>query len=128
MEDDVEPSELLDRAYKQSVRVPVDEQALFVVDALGARLAAAALGLKDTRTLRSWADGGEVRQQDGAHRLQVLYRLTFLLCQAFSPAVASAFWRGTHPLLGRAPLVVLADDPPVRSEPELLAAGESLLR
>lgn len=120
--------EVLERAHKQSVRVPSDEQAAFVQDTLGSRLAAAALGLKDTRTLSSWTRGGPIRSADGEHRLQILFRVVTAIEDAFSPAVAAAFLRGSNPALGdQAPLVVLADDPPVQAEPRLLAAVEALL-
>lgn len=120
--------EVLERAHKQSVRVPSDEQAAFVQNILGSRLAAAALGLKDTRTLSSWARRGPIKSPDGEHKLQILFRITVAIDEVFGPAVAAAFLRGSNPVLeDRAPLVVLADDPPVHAEPQLLAAVEALL-
>lgn len=120
--------EVMERAHKQSVRVPPDEQAAAVQGILGSRMAAAALALKDTRTLSSWARGGPIRSSDGEHRLQVLFRIVTAIDEAFGPAVAAAFLRGSNPSLGdQAPLVVLADDPPVHAEPRLLAAVEALL-
>ncbi len=119
---------VMERAHKKSIRVPVDEQAGFVQDVVGSRLAAAALGLKDTRTLSSWAGGGPIRGADAQHRLQVLFRVVAAVEEAFSPAVAAAFLRGSNPVLGdQAPLVVLADEPPVRAEPRLLQAVEAFL-
>ena len=121
-------AEVLENAHKQSVRVPPDEQAQFVQQVLGSRLAAAALGLKDTRTLSSWARGGPIRGTDGEHRLQVLFRVVTAIADAFSPAVAAAFLRGSNPSLGdQAPLVVLADEPPGAAERQLLPAVEALL-
>lgn len=123
-----EPLEVMERAHKQSVRVPADEQALYVQEVLGSRLAAAALGLKDTRTLSSWSRGGPIRGMNAEHQLQVLFRVTTAINETFGSAVAAAFLRGNNPVLGnRAPLVVLADEAPVRSEPRLLAAVEALL-
>lgn len=120
--------EAMERAHKQSVRVPPDEQAAFVQEVLGSRLAAAALGLKDTRTLSNWARGGPIRSADAEHRLQVLFRIIIAIDCAFGPAVAAAFLRGSNPALSdRAPLIVLADEPPVQAEPRLLAAVEALL-
>ena len=96
--------------------------------ALGSRLAAAALGLKDTRTLSSWARGGPVRSAEGEHRLQVLFRVVTALTDAFSPAVAAAFLRGSNPTLGdQAPMIVLAEEPPTAAESQLLSAVEALL-
>jgi hypothetical protein len=121
-------SEVMEYAHKQSVRVPADEQAQLVQQVLGSRLAAAALGLKDTRTLSSWARGGPIRATDGEHRLQVLFRVVTAVSQAYSPAVAAAFLRGSNPSLGdEAPMIVLADSPPAASEGRLLSAVEALL-
>lgn len=120
--------DVLERAHKRSVHTPPAEQAAFVQKVLGGRLAAAGLGLKDTRTLGSWARGGQIKGLDAGHRLQVLYRVTCAIEEAFTPAVAAAFLRGSNPLLGgRAPLLVLADDPPTEAEPPLVAAVEALL-
>src|SRR5680860_792287 len=99
--------EVMERAHKLSVRVPPDDRAAFVQEILGSRVAAAALGLKDTRTLSSWARGGSIRNVDGEHRLQVLFRIVSAIDDAFTPAVAAAFLRGSNPALGdHAPLVL----------------------
>lgn len=119
---------LLERAHKKSVTVPAVDQARFLQDVLGARLAAASLGLKDTRTLQSWARGGLIKGADHEHRLQALYRVASALSEAFTPAVAAAFLRGSNPALGdRAPMLVLADDPPAEAEQRVVAAVEALL-
>ncbi len=120
--------ELLEHAHKQSVTVPVAEQAQFVGVVLGGRLAAACLGLKDTRTLQSWSRGGPMKDPVQEHRLQALYRVTVAIEEAFSPAVAAAFLRGSNPNLGdHAPMVVLAQDPPADAEQRVVAAVEALL-
>lgn len=119
---------VLERAHKSSVTVPIAEKARFVHDVLGVRLAAASLGLKDTRTLQSWARGGPIKGSDQEHRLQALYRVAAALEDAFSPSVAAAFLRGSNPMLGdRAPMLVLADDPPAEAERHVVAAVEALL-
>lgn len=119
---------LLERAHKRSVQLPAAEQAAFVRDVLGARLAAASLGLKDTRTLQSWAGGGQIKGPDQGHRLQALYRAAYAVAEGFSPAVAAAFLRGSNPILeDRAPAMVLADDDPAEAEPRVVAAVEALL-
>lgn len=121
-------AEALERAHKRSVTAPSAEQAAYVRDVLGSRLAAAALGLKDTRTLSSWASGGPIRGLDSDHRLQVLFRVVTAVSELFTPAVAAAFLRGSNPVLdGKSPLVVLANEAPATAEPKLIAAAESLL-
>lgn len=119
---------VLERAWKRSVREPADEQAQYVLCAIGPRVASAAVGLKNSRTLNNWAAGGSIKSVDAEHRLQILFRIVLAIDEAFGTAVATAFLRGSNPALGgRAPLVVLADESPHQSEPQLLKATEALL-
>lgn len=118
----------LSGAYKDSVRLGRPEQADYVYRVLGGRLAAAAVGLKDTRTLQSWARGGPIKSEDHEHRLQLLYRVTTAIERIYTPAVAAAFLRGSNPMLqDRAPMLVIADTPAAEAEPQVLAAAEALL-
>lgn len=118
----------LEAAHKRSVSVPAQEQARYVQDVLGGRLAAAALGLKDTRTLQNWSRGGTIKGLGQEHRLQALYRATVAISEAFTPSVAAAFLRGSNPTLnGRAPMLVLADAPPTEAEGLVMDAVEALL-
>ena len=92
--------ELLDRAQKRSIHEPSSEHARYVVDKLGSRLVAASLGLRDTRSLQKWASGeATIKSPEREHRLQVLYRVTYLLSEAYSGPVAAAFLRGSNPYL-----------------------------
>ena len=119
--------EVLERAQKRSVELDPSIQARYVVDSVGARLAAAALGIRDTRTVTSWANGGPIKGSDQAHRLQALYRVTYAVAERFSPAVAAAFLRGSNPELdGRAPLTVLATQRPEIAESVTVGAVEAL--
>lgn len=120
--------EALDAAYKGSVHLPTPEKAAFVQHVLGARLAAASLGLKDTRTLQNWARGGPIRGRADEHRLQVLYQATAAIEALYSPAVAAAFLRGTNRELGdRAPMLVIADEDPADVQSSVIDAVEALL-
>lgn len=122
------PVDLIERACKLAVTTPSQEQAQFVVDAIGARMVTAAVGLRDARAVRAWARGGEIKEAAAERRLQELFQVVWAISKAYSPTVAAAFMRGTNPYLGdRAPLVVLADEPPDQAGPALLAAARHLL-
>ena len=119
----------LSGAYEDSVRLGPQEQADCVYRVLGGRLATAALGLKDTRTLQSWARGGPIKNSDHVHRLQLLYRVTTAIERVYTPAVAAAFLRGSNPMLDHlAPMVVICAGPVVEAEAQVLAAAEALLQ
>lgn len=118
----------LEGAWKDSVRTDPGEQARHVYGALGGRLAAASLGLKDTRTLQSWARGGAIKSLDHERRLQLLYRVTTAVERVYSSSVAAAFLRGSNPRLDdRAPMLFIAEGPGPEGEAEVLAAVEALL-
>jgi len=117
-------------AYKASLRDPVTKQAIYVLEALGSRRAAAALGLRDARPLRGWADGRPVKEAAVRERLRILYRCTRALTQVYSAETAAAFWQSSNPYLGdRSPLAVLAGSNPGadRAEGDILAALRALM-
>lgn len=120
--------DLIERACKLAVTTSTAEQARFLVETIGARMATAAVGLRDARAVRAWARGSDIKQPVVAQRLQELYQVVWAVSERYSPAVAAAFLRGTNPRLGdRAPLVVLADDVPEEAGPALLAAARRLI-
>lgn len=120
--------DLIERACKLAVTTPPREQADFLVDAIGARMVTAAVGLRDARAVRAWARGGDIKEAAAEQRLQELFQVVWAISERYSPAVAAAFVRGSNPYLGdRAPLVVLADEPPEKAGPAILAAARHLL-
>jgi len=126
--DHVATTDVIERACKRAVVTSSAEQARFVLETVGARTATAAVGLRDARAVRGWARGQRIKQSDAQQRLQELYQVVWAVTEAYSPAVAAAFLRGTNPHLGdRAPLVVLAEGPPDKAGPALLAAARRLI-
>lgn len=120
--------DVIEQACKEAVRVSTQEQASYLLDTIGARMTTAAVGLKDTRAVRGWAGGTLIKQPDVARRLQELFQVVRALDEAYSPAVAMAFLRGTNPQLGdRSPLVVLATDDPDTAGSALLAAARFII-
>lgn len=108
---------VLERAHKLSVQWTTPVKADYLVVTLGATLAAATVGLRDARTVVSWAEGGPIKSVTQEHRLQAVFRVTYALTERYSPSVAAALLRGSNPQLdGRAPLLVLAAEPPADAE------------
>lgn len=116
-------------AYKQSVVTPAWEQAGHLIGSVGVRYTTAALGLKDARTVRAWAEKQqEPREHDVLSRLTVLFRVVKAIESVYSPTVAGAFLRSSNPQLGdEAPLVVLASRPVDEAEQVVLAAARAFL-
>ena len=120
--------DVIEEACKRAVTLNPQEQAAYLIDTVGARMVTAAVGLRDARAVRAWARGQGIKQPDVEQRLQELYQIVWAVAEAYSPAVAAAFLRGTNPHLGdRAPLVVLADGDPMTVGPALLAAARALI-
>lgn len=118
---------VLERAHKLSVQWTTPVKADYLVETLGAKLAAATVGLRDARTVVSWAEGGPIKSVTQEHRLQAVFRVTYALTERYSPSVAAAFLRGSNPQLdGRAPLLVLATEPPADAEAAAVRAVEAL--
>lgn len=121
-------ADVLERAAKQAVVTGTANQARFLLDTVGARVTTAAVGLKDARTVRGWADGRGVKQPLVEDRLHHLFLLVWALSEVYSPAVATSFLRGANPMLGdRSPLVVLATGEPEQDGPALVAAARSII-
>lgn len=123
-----DPVALEEAAFKASLTTEAPEQTAFVLDTVGARVAAAALGLTDARPLYRWRKGSFPKEQAVADRLRILYRIVHEIHHAYGSRVVSAFLRSANPQLGdRSPLVVLADGQPGAVEAELLAATRAFL-
>lgn len=112
-----------ERAYKAALTTSIPELVRYVTDQVGARIAAAALGLADARPLRGWANGQtQPKEQAVEDRLRTLYRVVRAITETYGGAAAAAFLRGSNPQLNdEAPLVLLAERPP--AEGTRLVAG-----
>lgn len=103
-------------AHKASVTESVRVKAAYLLETVGPRIAAAALGLADARQMKRWAleEELEPREHDVAARLDALYWVVRAIAGCYSPAVAARFLRSANPQLDDdAPLVALAsaEDP-----------------
>lgn len=122
------PTEILERAHKLAVTWDDQAKARYVLDRVGARIATAAVGLKDARAVRGWADGRLIKEAAAQERLQHLFQVVYAVADAFSGPTAAAFLRGSNPHLDdRAPVVVLAHDPPDVAASAVITAVRALL-
>jgi RNA polymerase sigma factor (sigma-70 family) len=99
----------------ESAKAPqpsVAEISSYLQDALGPRLTALSVGVRDTREVVGWASGD--RQPDVAttQRLRDVYAIVQLLLQVETPKAVRAWFLGKNPELNdRAPAMALADEP-----------------
>ena len=97
-------------AYTESVRLDVPKIAGYVLDSVGQKIAAVAVGLRDARPIRAWQDGGDIREDNEA-RLRLLYRVTRTIATIYDDSTARAFLRSSSPYLDDvAPVLAIAAD------------------
>lgn len=120
---------LEERAYKESLTTDLPTAVTFLLDSVGARVTAAALGLADARPLYRWRGGtSHPKEHVVEDRLRILFRVVLEVSEAYGSRVASAFLRSANPQLDdQAPLVVLADGDPAEAGPRVVAAARALL-
>jgi hypothetical protein len=115
-------------AYAVAMKMAPSDIATYLISTIGQRRAAAAVGLKDARPLKSWAEGGAVKEEAMARRLRVLFRITYAIERAYSAATAAAFLESTSPYLSdRSPLAVLATEGVSEAETAVVMAARALL-
>lgn len=116
-------------AHKDSVTQPVAAKASYLLETIGPRIAAAAVGLADARQLKLWATKElEPREHDVAVRLDTLYWVVRAIVGCYSAGVAARFLRSSNPQLDdEAPLVILADGEPRQVEARLVGAARAFL-
>lgn len=123
-------SDAWELAYKESVTAQPWEQVGFLLEHLGPRFTAAALGVSDARTLRRWRDEQLTpRDHDEQARLALLFRIVHAVVGVYGQAsVAASFLRSANPQLDdEAPLVMLADGDPLEVQKPVLAALRAFL-
>lgn len=95
-------------AYKEALEVPVAKIAGYVLETVGQKISAVALGLSDARAVRDWQEGKPIREEN-EFRLRVLYRVAKTIVSIYDEATARAWLRSSSPYLGdAAPAMVIA--------------------
>ncbi len=105
-------TEELTAAFKQAVVDPLDQQITRLLDSIGPRMTAAALGLKDSRMLLRWQAGDTPRRIDVPQRADALAEVVYAVTAVYPGSVAASFLRSGQPALdGHSPLLLIRDAP-----------------
>ena len=116
-------------AYRESVKQDVSKLTAWLLEHIGQRITAVALGLSDATMLRRYKHGevGSLKE-DREARLRLLFRVARMVAGAFDDDTARAFLISSNPQLGdKSPVVILSDQVPAQSGPELLGAARALI-
>lgn len=100
-------------AWKQAQVDSFAQQITRLLDSVGPRLTAAALGLRDARMLLTWQAGDLPRKADTVHRAQVAAEVVYAVTAVYPGTVAASFLRSSQPALdGDSPLLLIRDTAP----------------
>lgn len=99
-----------------------------LAEILGKKLTAYIGGVKDTRVIERWMEGGVEPYRDADQRIRVAYQIAKTLSEHESPRVVQAWFTGLNPeLQDRAPLRLLREEDVEKVGPELLNAMRAFL-
>lgn len=99
-------------AWKQAQVDSLAQQVTRLLDSIGPRLTAVALGLRDARMLLTWQAGESPRKPDVLHRAQVAAEVVYAVTAVYPGTVAASFLRSSQPALdGDSPLLLIRDTP-----------------
>lgn len=116
-------------AYRESVKQDLSELTAWLLEHVGQRITAVALGLSDASMLRRYKHG-EVSSLRGERedRLRLLYRVARMVATAFDAETSRAFLISSNPQLGdKSPVVLLSDEKLSQAGPEILGAARALI-
>lgn len=116
-------------AYKDSVKQDLPALTTWLLEHVGQRITAVALGLSDASMLRRYKEGAvESMRGDRESRLRLLYRVARMVSEAFDYETARAFLISSNPQLGdKSPAIILSDEKVSQAEAEVLGAARALI-
>lgn len=117
------------RAFAESVRSPLAHIVKDVCGLLGPKLVAYIVGVRETRAVQQWAEGGRTPKDPNAEmRLRLAAQVARLIADHDNGAVAQAWFQGLNPQLGdRSPARLLREGDPADIGPKILAAARAFV-
>ena len=115
-------------AHRRAVRASFSEIVAELVQILGKKLTAYIGGVKDTRVIERWMQGGTEPYRDAEARIRLAYQIAKTLSEHDSARVVQAWFTGLNPeLQDRAPIRLLKEEEVAKVGPELLNAMRAFL-
>jgi hypothetical protein len=115
-------------AHRRSVAAPFSEIVAEVAEILGKKLTAYIGGVKDTRVIQRWMQGGVDPYRDAEPRIRLAFQIAKTLSEHDSARVVQAWFTGLNPeLQDRTPIRLLREGNVEKVGPELLNAMRAFL-
>jgi hypothetical protein len=114
-------------AYHDALRYSTPQVVVELVETLGRKLTAYLGGVKDTRAVDRWMDGGQI-YGEVEPRLRLAFQLVRMLSHYEPNSVVQAWFMGMNPELGdRSPIRLLREERLEKCGPEVLAAARAFV-
>jgi hypothetical protein len=114
-------------AYYDALRYSTPQVVAELVETLGRKLTAYLGGVKDTRAVDRWMDGGQI-YGEVEPRLRLAFQLVRMLSHYEPNSVVQAWFMGMNPELGdRSPIRLLREERLEKCGPEILAAARAFV-
>lgn len=95
---------------------------------LGPKLVAYIAGVKETRTVREWAEGATVKQADIEPKLRAAFHVASFIAEHDAPSVAQSWFQGLNPQLDdQSPARLLREEDLNEAGPQVLAAARAFV-
>src|SRR4051794_30145848 len=115
-------------AHRRSVQASFAEIVAELAQILGKKLTAYIGGVKDTRVIERWSQGGIEPYREADRRIRFAYQIAKTLSKHDSPRVVQAWFMGLNPeLQDRTPVRLLKEEDLEKVGPELLNAMRAFL-
>ena len=115
-------------AHRRATQAPFPEIVTELVAILGKKLTAYVGGVKDTRVVERWIQGGVEPYRDATRRIRLAYQIAKTLSEHDSGRVVQAWFMGLNPeLQDRTPIRLLKEEDIEKVGPELLNAMRAFL-
>ena len=115
-------------AHRRAVQASFSEIVVEVVEILGKKLTAYIGGVKDTRVVERWMQGGVDPYKDAEQRIRLAFQIAKTISDHDSPRVVQAWFTGLNPeLQDRTPIRLLREENIDKVGPELLNAMRAFL-
>ncbi len=86
-------------AHTEAMRATFPQVVTGLRDLLGAQLVAYLGGVKETRAVRQWAEGGREPSQDVKDRLRTAYQVAMMIATVDGQTVTQSWFQGINPQL-----------------------------
>lgn len=115
-------------AHEDAMRLDFPVLVKELKELLGPKLVAYVAGVRETRTVREWAEGAKVKSTEVEPRLRMTYRVARLIADHDGPSITQSWFQGLNPQLEEcSPARLLREEDLDESGPKVLAAARAFV-